>query len=58
MEEHDYIQLQISLAKLEIAVGKEYKRHGDCNMSVALNQQLQALNQAVKTIRRNMFVEV
>lgn len=55
MEEHDYIQLQTLLAKLEIAIGKKYRHE---NMTVKWNQQLQALTSGIKTIRKNIFFEI
>ena len=53
MEANDYIQLQTLLAKLEVVIGREYQNG---NMSVKFNQELQALNQGIRTIRKNIFV--
>jgi hypothetical protein len=52
MEEQDYIELQTLLAKLEVAIGEEYKQE---NMNEWWDKRLTRLQEGIYTVRKNVF---
>ena len=55
MEAKDYIQLQTLLAKLEVAILKEYQHE---NMSEWMSERLTNLTKGIKLIRENIFFTI
>ena len=56
MEEDDYVQLQELLAKLEVAVAKEYLHYE--NLSETYLKQLKVLKQGAEMVRKNLILRV
>lgn len=52
MEAEDYIQFQTLLAKLEVAIGKEYQQE---NMAEWWSERLTNLNKGIDLVRQNVF---
>lgn len=54
MNEQDYIELQTLLAKLEVAIGNEYK-NSNGTIAKFWDKRLCALQQGIDMVRRNVF---
>ena len=56
MEEQDYIQLHTLIAKLEVAIGKEFLYYE--NLSEEFKEDLENLRKGAELIKKNLFVKI